>query len=191
MAGTDTRGRILAAAEDLLALRGFDSLRLRDIAKAAEVSIGSIQHHFETRDEVLLETLRTAGRRRAEQWSQLAADGTTPSARVHALIRGALGERHRCIVWVETCAAATRHPALVADVQRTQEAWRSAFSAAIEEGVRSSAFTPATPVPEVVDVLVGLVDGLMLAVAVEDDETTHRYRVDLLERATARLLGEA
>lgn len=190
MAGTETRDRILTAAEGLLAQRGFDSLRLRDIAKAADVSIGSIQHHFETRDEVLFETLRAAGRRRAEQWASLAEGGTTPSVKVHALIRGAIGERHRCIVWLETCAAATRHAALVPDVERTQEAWRVSFRAAVEEGVRTGAFAPTLSVPEVVDVLVGLVDGLMLAVAVESDETTHRYRVDLLDRAAARLLGE-
>src|SRR4051794_37582157 len=67
----ERRAAIISAAEKLLAVHGFDALRLRDVSKEAGVSIGLIQHYFTTRDELLYETMRVASERRAEQWSRL------------------------------------------------------------------------------------------------------------------------
>lgn len=46
--------RIVAAAENLFASRGFHGTGMRDIARAAGVSIGAIYHHFKSKDELLL-----------------------------------------------------------------------------------------------------------------------------------------
>lgn len=44
------RDRLLLVAMQLFAERGFDGVTVRDIAKAADVSIGLINHHFESKD---------------------------------------------------------------------------------------------------------------------------------------------
>ena len=49
--------RLMELTEELLARHGFDGLRLRDVSNRAGVSVGSIQHWFETRDALVLETL--------------------------------------------------------------------------------------------------------------------------------------
>lgn len=54
------RGEVLDAAEPLLAAHGYDALRLRDVSRAAGVSIGLIQHYL--RGRVLV---RAAARLRA------------------------------------------------------------------------------------------------------------------------------
>ena len=41
----ERRAAIMAAAEQLLAVHGFDAMRLRDVAQQAGVSIGLIQHY--------------------------------------------------------------------------------------------------------------------------------------------------
>lgn len=45
--------RIVAAMADLLAEGGFDAVSVRHVAARAEVSIGSVQHHFPTKDLML------------------------------------------------------------------------------------------------------------------------------------------
>lgn len=188
----ERRAAILAAAEELIAVYGFDALRLRDVSQKAGVSIGLIQHYFITRDDLLQDTMRAASVRRAEQWSQLASDQVGPSERLAVLLEGSLNDRHRCVVWLETCAAATRHPVLRPDVERTQEAWRAALRAAIEDGVATKDFAPTIPAEDIVVLLVSLIDGLMLATATEsDDSSSHDYRIQLLREASQRLLHPA
>ena len=184
------REQALRAAEDLIPAHGFDGLRLRDVSKAANVSIGLLQHYFDTRDELLLETMRTASGRRTKQWTRLADSYDDPSAKLDALLRGAIGDRHRCVVWIETCAASTRHPQLVDDVRRNNEEWHRALDETVKLGVDGGNFEPAIPRHEVVEVLVALVDGLMLATAISGDQATRQHQTKLLQNAARRLLGD-
>lgn len=180
---------ILATAEELIAVYGFDALRLRDVSKAAGVSIGLIQHYFTTRDELLRETMRIASMRRATQWTQLARGHEHAHEKLIVLLEGSVNDRHRCVVWLETCAAATRHPDLLPDLQRTQDAWRAAIGDVIDNGVASGDFAPTIPVADIVALLVSLIDGLMLGAATEPgNDGTQEYRVQLLREAAQRLL---
>src|SRR5262249_36497332 len=51
----EQRVAILDATLDLVASEGCDTLRLRDVAARARVSIGSVQHYFDTRENLLIE----------------------------------------------------------------------------------------------------------------------------------------
>lgn len=52
-----TRGDLLAAAEELIADRGFAAATLDAIADAAGVSKGALYHHFGSKDDLLLALL--------------------------------------------------------------------------------------------------------------------------------------
>ena len=186
----ERRAAIMAAAEQLLAVHGFDAMRLRDVAQQAGVSIGLIQHYFNTRDELLLETMRTASRRRAQQWVSLAAGAATAGDKLTGLLEGAISDPHRGVIWLETCAASTRHPELRPDVRRTQQAWRHAIRAAIDEGLATGEFAPVVPTDDLVLLLISLIDGLMLATVTEDDsDTSQAERTRVLRETAQRLLG--
>ena len=188
----ERRTAIMAAAEQLLAVHGFDAMRLRDVAQQAGVSIGLIQHYFNTRDELLFETMRTASRRRAQQWVRLAAGAINASDKITGLLEGAISDPHRCVIWLETCAASTRHPDLRPDVQLTQAAWRGAIEAAINEGLAAGEFAPVVPTEDLVLLLVSLIDGLMLATVTEnDDGTSQAERTRVLRETAQRLVGMA
>lgn len=58
-----TRERLLRAAADVFAERGYDGTRVADIAAAAGVSNGALYTHFHSKAELLLAALRTHGRR--------------------------------------------------------------------------------------------------------------------------------
>ncbi len=61
--GAETRQRLLGAAADVFAERGYDGTRVTDIAAAAGVSNGAMYAHFGSKAELLVDALRTHGRR--------------------------------------------------------------------------------------------------------------------------------
>jgi AcrR family transcriptional regulator len=56
-----TRRRILDAAAAELSVRGFDGVRVADVAKRAELRVPTLYYYFETREELLAEVLTIGG----------------------------------------------------------------------------------------------------------------------------------
>jgi AcrR family transcriptional regulator len=52
------REAILAAAEELFSINGFNAVSVRDVAQAAGANPGSVTYHFKTKDGLLLEIYR-------------------------------------------------------------------------------------------------------------------------------------
>ena len=61
-----TREKLLAAAADAFAERGYDGTRVADIAAAAGVSNGALYAHFGSKAELLVAALRAHGQRQLE-----------------------------------------------------------------------------------------------------------------------------
>jgi AcrR family transcriptional regulator len=59
----ETRERLLRAAADMFAERGYDGTRVADIAAAAGLSNGALYAHFGSKAELLVGALRAHGRR--------------------------------------------------------------------------------------------------------------------------------
>jgi AcrR family transcriptional regulator len=59
----ETRERLLRAAADVFAERGYDGTRVADIAAAAGVSNGALYAHFASKAQLLVGALQTYGRR--------------------------------------------------------------------------------------------------------------------------------
>ncbi len=59
----ETRERLLRAAADVFARRGYDGTRVADIASAAGVSNGALYAHFASKAELLVAALHAHGRR--------------------------------------------------------------------------------------------------------------------------------
>jgi AcrR family transcriptional regulator len=54
----DKRELILNAAQECLRDRGLKGLNIRDVAKAAGVSLGSVHYYFSSKEEILVEIFR-------------------------------------------------------------------------------------------------------------------------------------
>ena len=59
----DTRDRLLRAAAEVFAARGYDGTRVADIAAAAGVSKGAMYAHYSSKADLLVDALRTHGPR--------------------------------------------------------------------------------------------------------------------------------
>src|SRR6201995_2352070 len=58
----ETRERLLRAAADVFAERGYDGTRVADIAAAAGGSNGALYAHFASKADLIVDALRTPGR---------------------------------------------------------------------------------------------------------------------------------
>lgn len=162
------RERILAAAERLLVTHGVERSRLRDVAEAAGVSIGTVQHYFDTRDRLIAELFDWSAERRLRAWVEaLPADGD-PWSKIVALLHASLPEPAlwRSRIWVEFCAMA-RDDELRGKLDRFYDAWRPPFRAVVDEGVAAGAFDLAAPVDDIVDLFVLLGDGASVGLALQ------------------------
>lgn len=72
-AGESTRERILRAALRVIGEHGVAGVTNRQIAREAEVSLGSITYHFETQHELLRESMLLFVREETERLTALAA----------------------------------------------------------------------------------------------------------------------
>jgi AcrR family transcriptional regulator len=90
-----TRQRILGAAEELFAERGFAGASLRQVTAAANVNLAAVNYHFGSKDNLIEEVFRRRldelSRRRLERLAALEAAGTsTLEAVLDAFITPAL-----------------------------------------------------------------------------------------------------
>jgi AcrR family transcriptional regulator len=105
---TETRERLLRAAADVFARRGYDGTRVADIAAAAEVSGGALYAHYGSKAELLVAALRAHGPRLLAE--VLAADPGRPITDLLLLVGQRLPRRRdaRGYLIVEALVAARR-----------------------------------------------------------------------------------
>lgn len=183
------REDILRAAAQVLAERGLDAARLRDVARTAGVSIGALQHHFDTRDELFREAFEWSIEELIARWRSSAAAEPHPWRRFELLVEALTGDPElfrRCATWTEFCASAARHPELREGVQAVHREWLDLLTGIVNDGVRQGEFAPALPADSAVAAVAVLVDGCDMAVASGSAMTPQRYAELLL--GTARVV---
>ncbi|HDN19723.1 MAG TPA: TetR/AcrR family transcriptional regulator [Candidatus Acetothermia bacterium] len=83
---TPTEERIVRTAERLFAQRGFESTGMRAIAKAAQVSIGAIYHHFKSKEDILERIIRDELDRRRQVVAELKAAGLPVKDQIQKMV---------------------------------------------------------------------------------------------------------
>lgn len=156
------RGRLLECAMRVIATRGYESVRLRDVAVEAGVTTGMIQHYFDSREELLTAAMEKLGLLQIETWVKLQRGDGNPLHRLHALIEHPTGTTHapeQSAAWLEFCAASARNERLRAVLKKVYRRWRELIKETIELGIRDNVFAPSLPVDMLAETLILLLDG--------------------------------
>ena len=192
---------ILEAACRAILERGFPATRIADVARAANVSTGTVHYYFATRDEVLIAALKHATDRlfgRVEE-----AAGEPPARRLGHLLGVAVprpGHAHdEYVLWIELGLRVLHQPGLLPGIEALSERWRGYFLAVVRDGAERGDFTPVADPGEVADRLVALADGLGFDTALgyrwTSPEHMHRrllaFAAEQLQVPIAALTGEA
>ncbi|MFC4120504.1 TetR/AcrR family transcriptional regulator [Nonomuraea zeae] len=131
------RDRLIDAALTVIAERGVAGTTHREIARVADVPLGSMTYHFASLEEVLTEAFSRHADAVARVFDERLSAAGDRAAAVEAVIGlvsdDLLGSRHDLVLTVELYVAAARNPALRAVTQtwmaRSRQALERHFDA--------------------------------------------------------------
>ncbi len=89
---TDTRHRLLDAAGEVFAERGFQRATVREICTKAQANVAAINYHFRDKEGLYAAVLRESHREAHEKYPPTLGLGSdpTPQERLHAFVRSFL-----------------------------------------------------------------------------------------------------
>ncbi len=193
--GNPSRGErgaqlVIEAAVRVLVRDGLDGLSVRRVATEADVSIGAVQHHFRTKDVLLVaaaDHVTAQFQTRAEQRTREAAEHDGPVAAFLAfcllLANAADGDTAPSVVWLWFAAKATQEGP-VADAFTTGWSQTEAYLGELIGDV----FPHREPDDEAPQLL-ALLDGLAVARAAEPGRMPATRAAGIVGRHVARLAG--
>ena len=146
--GARTRSRLLEAARELFARRGYEGTSIGDVAEAAEIGVGTVYHHFEDKRSLLLAVLElyeglglAADEEGGGLGVALAADD--PKAGILGLVRAAVQlRRAHPSVFAIGQAVGRRDPEVAACCAGIEDRHRARLRGAIETGQASGKVRP-------------------------------------------------
>jgi AcrR family transcriptional regulator len=188
----ERRTAVLRTAIEVMATSGYDTLRLRDVAKAAGVSVGLLQHYFETRDELLTQAFRQASEDLLNDWAAAQAVESGPWERLDVLVSQLASRedlRTHSLVWVQFAIAASRQPSMYEGFRDIYDKWYGLVQLALEDGVAAGIFRPILPVQDVVEMILSHIDGCELNIASGAEAMTGERMRALTLRLAAALLN--
>jgi AcrR family transcriptional regulator len=143
----DARSRLMAAAVDSFAAKGFHGTTTRDIASAAGMSPAALYVHHRSKEELLHRISRDGHDRTLALVQDAVASSTDPREQLLALVRAfvvhhAEGHTGARIVNYELAALSPEHLEEIAATRRQIEA---EMRGVVERGVAAGTFTTADP----------------------------------------------
>jgi len=116
-----SRDAIAASAATLLRERGIKASSVMDVMKGAGLTVGGFYNHFDSKEELFVETLRSAT---GANWDHLlkSAKGDSPRSRALSVITRYLSRKHR-----DNKDTGCLLPSAAPEVAREGEPYRSAL----------------------------------------------------------------
>ncbi|MFI5776453.1 TetR/AcrR family transcriptional regulator [Nocardia sp. NPDC051570] len=149
-AGEQTRERIVRAAVDLFAQKGFHGTGVAEIGDRADVQRGALYYHIGSKEELLFQILRDYTEVMYAEASEIVASAAGPVAQLRRLIRShvrlIITHRREVAIQLRDVSALTGDRA--ADLQelrdRVQHCWQQVIDAGYAAGELRSADHVAT-----------------------------------------------
>lgn len=183
------RAEILDAAVGVVLERGFAGTRVLDVANALGISSGLVHYHFDSKDELLAETLRHAADADIARLEKAVAELDDPVKRLDRVLREYLPETRgdqSWVIWVDAWGHAIRNDRLRNILTELDLAWCGAIETVIRDGVASGRFECSDP-SGAARRISALLDGLGLDVILHGGPSRRRLLEDARIAATAEV----
>lgn len=186
------RAIILESALAQIAKRGPEAVRMKDIAEAAGVSVGTVQYYFGSREDLLVRAFSAHSASVVKAIAGLSQSQGSAWEQLQSSLRAVptIGDfRRRSQVWIELVAVSNRNDYLRASVDEVFDNWSAHFRTIIDRGIRDGSFRPQAGPGLIVDTLIAAIDGFDVAVVAARAPASSDRLAESLELAAAGLLG--
>lgn len=154
--------RLVGAAQELFAERGFESTSVQDVVAAAGVTKGAMYHYFDSKDDLLAEIYGRVLRLQTEQLEAVARNGEAVEVRVHTaaadVVVSTLENLQSTTVFFRSLHLLSQDKQ--DDVRAERRRYHDTFRAMIREGQRNGTFRDDIAADLVVDFFFGSVHHL-------------------------------
>ena len=153
---------IMSATVSLIAKDGYDGVRLRDVSRVAGVSIGLIQHYFDTRNELMRAAIVHMSEELVGRFKQAGHAETSAWGRIVALVDQLCAVpdlNEHSTMWVAFAAAVSKYPELKPGLQNVYDAWECYITEAIHLGLETGEFSLVGEREDVIASLLAFFDG--------------------------------
>jgi AcrR family transcriptional regulator len=171
--GEGRREALVRAAYDRIAEKGFEGLRLRDVAAAVGIDHSTIHHHFATKQDLITAVVDYATR---QFWSVERPKGGAADRLRYQLTRLArmIVERPELHIVVRELDLRARRDAEVrAVIASREDGWRASLTELFRSGVSEGAWAPEVTPAAAVELVIATVKGASLV---------PEHAVDVLEQ---------
>lgn len=184
----DRMRTIADAAIGVIGESGIDGMRLRDVARAADVTTGAVTHYFDSRDAVLEAALDEVVRRMlAMQTAAVAADGGMMDAAV-AFMPNTAAQRRDWKVWFAFWGRAMSDARLRAKHRKAYAAFTENTLAGVRALQKRGLANPKADAQAMADAVIAVVDGVGIRVSLEPEDWPVARQKKTLQAAVQPIL---
>jgi AcrR family transcriptional regulator len=161
--GADSRrAELIDAARQVIRRRGFAKATVGEITRAAGASVGLLNYHFASRDDVVAEAFAAAAREELLELEQIARRHADPRAQLAAYLdHEEWADRDAWRMWIDAWGEALHTDTLRSTVEEFDRGWRAVLTNVLADGDRQGCWRCPDP-EDTAACLVAAFDGLGL-----------------------------
>jgi len=188
--GSDNRrAELIEAARRVIQRRGFAKATVGAITGEAGASLGLLNYHFASRDEVVAEAFAAAARADLDELQAVSRRHDDPSARVAAYLDlEAWVDRDVWRMWIDAWGEAVHTEQLRLTLEQFERGWRAALAGVLADGDRSGCWRCPDP-EDAAGRLVAALDGVGLHTTLHGDDVSTRDAARWARRLVELELG--
>ena len=172
-AGSDNRrAELIEAARRVIQRRGFAKATVGAITGEAGASLGLLNYHFGSRDDVVAEAFAAAARADLEALQAVSRRHDDPSARVAAYLElEGWADREVWRMWIDAWGEAVHTEQLRLTLEQFERGWRAALAGVLADGARDGCWRCPDP-EDAAGRLVAALDGVGLHTTLHGDDVS-------------------
>jgi AcrR family transcriptional regulator len=188
--GADTRrAELIEAARRVIQRRGFAKATVGEMTGEAGASVGLINYHFGSRDEVLAEAFAAAAREDLAELEATSRRHADPRARLVAYLElGAWTDRDGWQMWIDAWGEAIRAEPLRSTLEEFERGWRAVLAVVLADGDRQGCWRCPDP-EDAAGLLVAAMDGIGMHATLHPGDVAPELAYRWARRLTEQELG--
>jgi AcrR family transcriptional regulator len=185
------RAELIDAARRVIQRRGFAKATVGAITSEAGASLGLLNYHFTSRDDVVAEAFAVAAAEDLERLEEASRGHDDPAARLAAILDlYDFDDQPGWQMWIDAWGESVHTEALRATLEAFQRGWRAVMANVIADGDRHGCWRCADP-EDVAGRLVAALDGVGLHTTLHPEDVPFGSAAAWARRLTETELGIA